>query len=287
MRDKLKLSVIFTVILLTMAAMMQYGISDKPLPPGRGFSYWGIAIVLAAAIGLVVIILVFLGWVDPFDRLKYKMGVKSILGNGMLIIGAIGFLALTMLLKPGAERMPTNQTSNATANMTANVTKPVGPLINPGNASGLKTSGNPPAVGLDMVFLALIALLIVISALFAIRYYKVLALRRKRKQMMERAMEFDRKLDEIGLELFEDPRKAVVEIYKNAVLWLEALGIPYQESWTHWEHAEHVRLMHETFVALTRLFEKAEYAPEKVTWDDAKRALELYSEMRGGVNASQ
>ncbi len=286
MRDRLKLSVIFAIILLTMAAMMRYGISDKPLPPGRGFSYWGIAIVLAAAAGLIVIILVFLGWVDPFDKLKYKMGTGSIL-EGILIIGAAGFLALAMLFRPRASMMPANQTSNATANMTANVTKPVGPLINPGNASGLKTGGNSPPGGLDMVFLAIIVLLIAISAVFAIRYYKGLALRRKRKQMMERAMEFDRKLDEIGLELFEDPRKAVVGIYKNAVLWLEALGIPYQESWTHWEHAEHVRLMHETFVALTELFEKAEYAPEKVTWEDARKALELYSKMRGGVNASQ
>ncbi|NJF25836.1 DUF4129 domain-containing protein [Thermococcus sp. Bubb.Bath] len=271
--------------------MMQYGISDKPLPPERGFSYWGIAIVLAAAVGLVVIILVFLGWADPFDKLKYEMRIGSILGNAILIIGAVGFLALAMLMKPKTNMMASNQTSNATANatanLTANATSPIGPLINPGNASGLKTSGNPTVAGLDVVFLALIVLSIVFFAVFAIRYYRVLALRRKRKQMMETAREFDRKLDEIGLELFKDPREAVVGIYKNAVLWLEALGIPYQESWTHWEHAEHVRLMHETFVALTRLFEKAEYAPEKVTWEDAKTALELYSKMRGGVNAAQ
>jgi hypothetical protein len=275
-----------TLILLTMAAMMRYGISDKPLPPGRSFSYWGIAIVLAAAVGLVVIILVFLGWVDPFDKLKYEMGLGSILGNGILIIGAVGFLALAMLMKPRANMMAVNQTSN-TSNITANGTTPIGPLISSNNASGLKTSGNPTVVGLDVVFLALIVLSIVLFAVFAIRYYRVLALRRKRKHMMEKAREFDRKLDEIGLELFKDPREAVVGIYKNAVLWLEALGIPYQESWTHWEHAEHVRLTHETFVALTRLFEKAEYAPEKVTWEDAKKALELYSKMKGGVNAAQ
>jgi len=87
-----------------------------------------------------------------------------------------------------------------------------------------------------------------------------------------------------GLERFKDPREAIVEIYKNAVLWLEGLGIPYRESWTHWEHAEHVRYMHEVFVELARLFEKAKYAPERVSWDDAKRALEIYNRLRGKAN---
>lgn len=87
--------------------------------------------------------------------------------------------------------------------------------------------------------------------------------------------------------MFKNPRDAVVGIYKNAVLWLEALNLPYKESWTHWEHAGHVRYMHETFARLTALFEKAKYAPEKVTWDDAARALEAYRRMREGLHEGE
>ncbi|WP_457742922.1 DUF4129 domain-containing protein [Thermococcus sp.] len=115
-------------------------------------------------------------------------------------------------------------------------------------------------------------------------YYKLGMAELKRKRKIEMARSFDRQLDEFGLEKFRDPREAIVEIYKNAVLWLEGLGIPYRESWTHWEHAEHVRYMHEVFVDLAKLFEKAKYAPERVGWDDAERALEIYNRLRGKAN---
>jgi len=112
-------------------------------------------------------------------------------------------------------------------------------------------------------------------------YYRVGKEEVKRKRKLQKAIEFDEKLDELGLERFSDPKEAIVEIYKNAVLWLEGLGIPYRESWTHWEHAEHVKYMHEAFVKLARLFEKAKYAPERLDWKDAEKALEIYNELRG------
>ena len=112
-------------------------------------------------------------------------------------------------------------------------------------------------------------------------YYNLGREELKRKKRIERAIEFDRKLDELGLERFSNPKEAIVEIYKNAVLWLEGLGIPYRESWTHWEHAEHVRYMHDAFVELTRLFEKAKYASERLSWSDAEKALGVYNKLRG------
>ncbi|WP_460129406.1 DUF4129 domain-containing protein [Thermococcus prieurii] len=112
-------------------------------------------------------------------------------------------------------------------------------------------------------------------------YYRLGRDEVRRKRKLQKAIEFDEKLDEFGLERFSDPKEAIVEIYKNAVLWLEGLGIPYRESWTHWEHAEHVKYMHEAFVKLARLFEKAKYAPERLEWKDAEKALEIYNELRG------
>lgn len=74
----------------------------------------------------------------------------------------------------------------------------------------------------------------------------------RRKKKLETAISFDRKLDDLGLDQFDGPRDAIIQIYKNAVLWLEALGIPYQESWTHWEHAEHVNYMRNFYSELVR-----------------------------------
>ncbi|RLF91142.1 hypothetical protein DRN82_02625 [Thermococci archaeon] len=104
---------------------------------------------------------------------------------------------------------------------------------------------------------------------------------RKKREVKKHLQEFDKKLEEKGLDLFSNPREAVIELYKKAVLWLEMLGIPYKESWTHWEHAEKVMYKRKAYVELARLFEKAKYAPEKVTLEDAKRAYRLYMVIKG------
>ncbi|AFN03310.1 hypothetical protein PFC_01695 [Pyrococcus furiosus COM1] len=104
---------------------------------------------------------------------------------------------------------------------------------------------------------------------------------RKTRQIKRELEAFDKKVDDLGVDAFSDPREAVIEFYRKAVLWLEILGIPYRESWTHWEHAKKVEYKKKAYVELARLFEKAKYAPEKVTMDDARRAYELYKVIKG------
>ncbi|WP_198361941.1 DUF4129 domain-containing protein [Thermococcus gorgonarius] len=261
-----------------MAAMSSYEIEDRPLSKSGANSYIGIAIVSAAAVGAIVITLVLLGWRDPFDRLRYESGPFF---SYMALFLAVFLFALLFQMKGGL-KYTVNPTNNST--MIKNSTLHSVPILGSANATGIKSSTNPSPIGLDALFLASVAGLTATFGVFAAKYYKVLGIKRKRKEMARKAKEFDEKLDHFGLELFDNPREAVIGIYKNAVLWLNSLGIPYLESWTHWEHAEHVRLMRETFTALTRLFEKAEYAPERITWDDAKKALELYLSMRRGLN---
>ncbi|AEH23978.1 DUF4129 domain-containing protein [Pyrococcus yayanosii] len=106
-----------------------------------------------------------------------------------------------------------------------------------------------------------------------------------RKRAVKRSLQaFDSRLEEEGLDLFSNPRDAVIELYKKAVLWLEVLGNPYKESWTHWEHAARVSYRRQAYVTLAKLFEKAKYAPERITREDAKRAYELYMAIRGEEN---
>ncbi|MBO8175285.1 MAG: DUF4129 domain-containing protein [Thermococcus sp.] len=112
-------------------------------------------------------------------------------------------------------------------------------------------------------------------------FYKDLSARRRIKKLKEEVQEFDKRLKEEGISFIGDPKDIVVKLYKNAVIWLEILGIPYKESWTHWEHAERVKYKHDAYVELARLFEKAKYAPEKVTMEDAKRAYDLYLTIKG------
>ncbi|MFA4662046.1 DUF4129 domain-containing protein [Pyrococcus kukulkanii] len=104
---------------------------------------------------------------------------------------------------------------------------------------------------------------------------------KKKRKIKKHLQEFDKKLEERGINLFSNPREAVIELYKKAVLWLEMLGIPYKESWTHWEHAEKVMYKRKAYVELAKLFEKAKYAPEKVTLEDARRAYRLYMVIKG------
>ncbi|CAI1492628.1 Type II secretory pathway, prepilin signal peptidase PulO-related peptidase [Thermococcus nautili] len=181
----------------------------------------------------------------------------------------------TLFFNASANNASTNVTSNLT---NCTVVPDVGPLIGGNSTQATKFLNHPVATHLWLVFL-----LPILLGLVYLTYYYIKLAREKveRKRKIEKAVEFDKTLDELGLERFSDPREAIVEIYKNAVLWLEGLGIPYRESWTHWEHAEHVEYMHDAFVELTKLFEKAKYAPERLSWSDAERALEVYNKLRG------
>lgn len=144
--------------------------------------------------------------------------------------------------------------------------------------------GNPRSLNPGIYLYAFFGILAVLFVYFGMKFYLGFKTSRKKKKLKEKLEAFDRKLQEEGIEFIGDPRDIVVKLYKNAILWLEVLGIPYKESWTHWEHAQHVKYKHDAYVELARLFEKAKYAPEKVTMGDAKRAYELYLRIKGDEN---
>ncbi len=282
MDRKQSLILSFLAALTITAALESFGISNSSPPQSSAFSYWGLLFLLLALVGGIIIVLVFMGWMDPFDRAEYKTGSWK----DIIVIVVLLLIALGVIYLKGREKLGF-QVNASGRNMTSTgVLPPSGPLGSSGNFSNM-TQTRPPAFDLGLLVSVGIIIGIFIVAVFGLRYYKEAAIRRKKVELKKRARKFDESLDSLGLEMFEDPKDAVVGIYKNAVLWLEYLGIPYQDSWTHWEHAGHVRYMHDSFVELTRLFEKAKYAPEKISWEDAKRALEVYTILRRGINEAE
>ena len=286
MSTKAKFVALLTVTVILMSFLIKshsFSASHKKNPqPADTFT----AIVIVGVFaGLVMIVVLALYFRDiPSSKKRFERDGSFTLRHFM--VSFLFGLILSVLFKlfftgPNVAKRFTNETANCTPvnGLALNCTVPsVGPLSTSGNNSGLEYSSSPVTTHLWMVFL--------VPVFFAFlylgyHYYRLGRGELKRKKKIERAIEFDRKLDELGLERFSSPKEAIVEIYKNAVLWLEDLGIPYRESWTHWEHAEHVKYMHEAFVELTRLFEKAKYAPERLGWGDAERALEVYKRLRG------
>jgi len=115
--------------------------------------------------------------------------------------------------------------------------------------------------------------------------FLLLVITAKRREKRERVPFEVRFEPEMTYDTIEGtPAERVIRMYRNVVAGLILKGYPYQRSWTHWEHAERVSYMREAFMELTRVFEKAKYAPQKVTWEDAERALETYRKMRGELN---
>jgi len=286
MSTKAKFVALLTITVMLMSFLMKshsFSAPHKKNPqPADMFTTLVIVGVFAGLIMIVVLALYFRD--IPGSKKRFERDDSFTLRHFM--VSFLFGLVLSVLFKlfftgPNVAKRFTNETSNCTPvnGLALNCTVPsVGPLSTSGNNSGLEYFSSPVATHLWMVFL--------VPVLFAFiylgyHYYRLGREELKRKKKIERAIEFDRKLDELGLERFSNPKEAIVEIYKNAVLWLEGLGIPYRESWTHWEHAEHVKYMHEAFVELTRLFEKAKYAPERLGWGDAERALEVYKRLRG------
>jgi len=282
MDRKRGLTLSFLAALVITAALENYGISNSRPPSSSAFSYWGVFLLLLAVVGGIVIVLVFMGWIDPFDRTKYEGG-----GWGSFVVmGVLLLIPLVVMYLRGRGNFGLHgRTSGGNTTLTG-VVPPSGPLGSSENFSNM-TQTKPPSFDLGLLVLVVIIIGIFIVAIFGIRYYREAAIRRRKAELKKRAREFDDKLSESGLDVFDNPRDAVIGIYKNAVMWLEYLGVPYQESWTHWEHAGHVKYMHDSFVELTKLFEKAKYAPEKISWDDAKRALEAYNSIRRGLHETE
>jgi len=83
--------------------------------------------------------------------------------------------------------------------------------------------------------------------------------------------------------------EAVIEYYKKAVLLLNKKGIPYKDSFTHWEIENIVEKKEreniiKNFTELTKLFEKSKYSPENINEKDVKRAEELYENIKRMVS---
>lgn len=284
MSTKAKIATLFGLVIAFMTLLMNYSAETGELEKHPlGMSIWTITKGLAVldAIGLIVVALVIMSWRDVPHKRVFNTDDNYAVGWLLMLLGGIVALYFFTSRQKGERiTLVLNNTSNTT-----NVTAPAN--YHPLNAHGFENVTNTTATGSippDYLLYAGFILIALGFVYFGVLYYRDALKKRKRKEMRERALKFDRKVEELGLEAFSDPREAVVGIYKNAVLWLEVLGIPYKESWTHWEHVEHVNVFKETFTTLTRLFEKAKYAPERVTWEDAERALEVYQRMRGVIN---
>ncbi|ANF22377.1 DUF4129 domain-containing protein [Thermococcus piezophilus] len=280
MSTRVKFLAFFGLLFSLMTLMLNYGATTSEVSKGNEAKFTGILLVLLALVGLIIIIEVFLSWRDIPQKRKNLYRFNEALYYILWALSAVGVVFISYGIKNmRIQPLPINASNNTSSVGTVTAPTPVyhNSTLTPGNEMF------PTTFALYLALLAALAGFLY----FTLVYYREALKKRKRKEMKLRAELFDKKLDELGLDMFSDPREAVVGIYKNAVLWLEVLGIPYRESWTHWEHAERVRYMHDAFVDLTRLFEKAKYAPEKVTWDDAKRALDVYRKMRGGLSEAQ
>ncbi|AIF69812.1 hypothetical protein PAP_07110 [Palaeococcus pacificus DY20341] len=73
----------------------------------------------------------------------------------------------------------------------------------------------------------------------------------------------------------------VIKMYKNIVAGLVRRGYPYQKSWTHWEHEDHLKDIFEDLKdlhTLTAIFEKAKYGRE-LSEEDVEKAKESYKKL--------
>ena len=242
---------------------------------------WSIILSLAVILSTIIVILIFLSWRDIKLKRKdlYRDGLFTKAVSGLLILLLLS-AAVYLIEGGGRTTLMPNLTENGIINASGPIGTPQSYNVSPNKAVETgRTLGNTVWIGYTLGIVFVISLVVV-----GILYYRDMLKRKRREAIRKKAEAFDRKLDETGLEGFENPREAVVGIYKNAVLWLEYLGMPYKESWTHWEHAEHVRFRRKAFLELTRLFEKSKYAPERVTWNDARAALQAYNDLRRGMN---
>ncbi|ASJ11423.1 DUF4129 domain-containing protein [Thermococcus thioreducens] len=279
MSTRVKFLALSGLLFSLMTLMINYSATTSSAPRGSSAPWTGVLLIVLAIVGLFVIIGVLLGWRDPFRR--DEGGGFGFLTYIAIVFGGIVGGVVFRMMKKRPLGFPANDTS---VNGSVNGSLPLQSTTQSPTYHNVSLTPAREALSSQYLLYALLVVVIVVFAYLAVIQYREYLQKKERKEMKLRAELFDKKLDELGLEMFENPREAIVGVYKNAVLWLNYLGIPYEESWTHWEHAEHVRYMHDAFVELTRLFEKAKYAPEKITWDDARRALRVYREMRRGVD---
>ncbi len=87
----------------------------------------------------------------------------------------------------------------------------------------------------------------------------------------------------------EQKNEAVVEYYKKAVLLLNKKGIPYKDSFTHWELENIVEKKEKeeiikSFAELTRLFEKCKYSTKNINENDVNKAMRMYEKIEQKVS---
>ena len=267
------LTVILMAMLMHPVIRISSGTQKHPM------EYFGFILIVLGGIGVLFVLLLFLSWRDiPLKgRKTYPVRPLQFI---LYLVSAVTIVFLFLL----APYFRTGLGVRAVRQPKIFLNRSVGQdTLFYGNKS---SSGHSLIyVGYAPYVIGFMVLAVLVYFLWV--YYREALKKRERREMRRRAELFDRKLNGDGLGMFKNPRDAVVGIYKNAVLWLDALNLPYKESWTHWEHVGHVGYMRETFTELTMLFEKAKYAPEKVTWDDAAKALEAYKRMRGGLHEGE
>ncbi len=284
MSTRVKFLALFGLLFSLMMLMATQNATTSDLSRGSSAPWAGVFLIVLAIVGLFLIVGVLLGWRDPFRRLDSE-GTGFLARYIMITVGGLGIaLVLYLIQTNSSPGFPSNNTTALNGSVNGS------PPLQSTTQSPAYYNNTPPAstfgrsLPSQYILYAVLLVAIAVFAYLAVIQYRDYLRKKERREMKLRAELFDKKLDELGLEMFENPREAIVGIYKNAVLWLSYLGVPYEESWTHWEHVRHVEYMHDAFIELTRLFEKAKYAPEKITWEDAERALEVYRTMRRGVN---
>ncbi len=281
MNPRAKTLPLFIVLFALMTMMLNYNASISGVTKGtRDYyivgAFFGLFVIAAA----VFIIVILLGQGDfvasrRLDTRSYsvlKWMIYSVVAAVLVFSPLIYYVYRNPLPPPG-----NNTTVNKTLiNGTYNVSYYNKSLGQPTGKLGISN----PSLYLYGIF----ALSALVAVYIAFLFYRDMLAKRRIRAMKKKVESFDIRLEEEGIDFLGDPNEVVITLYKNAVLWLEILGIPYKKSWTHWEHAGMVKYKHDAFVELTRLFEKAKYAPEKVTRDDAYKAYELYLKIRGGGN---
>ena len=269
--------VLYFVIILLMSAIISSQARIGEIKKGtQNYYLIGLFFAILIVIAGIILIQVFLTVGDPFA--KEGPGYQVNWGIFLAIIVGSVILALPILYKLYKAPLP---------NMTLNQSEGVYYVNQSYHVSFYERYFQNPlggSFGGSTYLYAFFGILIVLLGYVAVRFYLDLRVARERRKLKAIVEEFDKKLEEEGINFLGDPDEIVIKLYKNAVIWLRLLGIPYRESWTHWEHAERVKYKHKAYVNLAKLFEKAKYAPEKVTMDDARKAYDLYTRIKGDVN---
>ncbi|AIF68535.1 hypothetical protein PAP_00440 [Palaeococcus pacificus DY20341] len=263
----------FIALIILMSALTSHTVGYGEEGVHRDFSTISTtAFLITVILAAIFLVLLFLIMRDPFqqkpkeDRSAWLtlLAYAVVFGFGLVI-----FLIGRPKLRPIQNATALNGTSSFSGSYIPNKAVNYSPLVK-------RAFMSDSLVSLITLFL-LFGTIIVFSGIMIVRLHKAMRIKRMKRELEN----FDRKIEEEGIKFIGKPEDIVVELYKKAVLWLEVLGVPYKASWTHWEHYSFVKHKREAFKNLTSLFEKAKYAPERVTMKDAETAYNLYRIIRG------